>query len=201
MTDKPILFSGQMVRALLSGGKTQTRRKAARRWSLVQPGDRLWVREAMHDKAGFCYAADNAPIDCSRAPADFQTTRQSTMPGMFMPRWASRLTLVVISKKIERLQDISNDDAEAEGIESELWDQAVGYRNYEKDDGWFCTWPDALNDPLAYVEADQIQRRSFQSLWTSLHGKASWDANPQVFVFGFGVHRHNVDAMPKAEAA
>ena len=153
MTDRPILFSAPMIRALLEGRKTQTRRvitpknDAARflffqdwtddyilkaGWRFLQRthgyaiGDRLWVREA--------WRADSqmdaiAPSNLSQYEPRFfeanswliEPTCSMIKPGrlrasMHMPRWASRLTLLVTDVRVQRLQDISKDDARQEGI-------------------------------------------------------------------------------------
>lgn len=145
MTDRPIIFSAPMVLALLEGRKTQTRRvlrpqpgqfnalfsDAGKWWTgdaesgevhevLRVPyatGDRLWVREAFSyetldvDRNGFMppwYWADGNP-----ASGDFTQPK----PSIHMPRWASRLTLIVTDVRVQRLQEISNDDCIAEGIE------------------------------------------------------------------------------------
>jgi hypothetical protein len=82
-----------------------------------------------------------------------------------MPRWASRLTLEVVSVRMERLQDISEADAKAEGIES-------------SDDDGVTYW-----GPLGKGHFDP--RVAYRSLWESLHGPGSWAANPWVWVVGF----------------
>ena len=87
-------------------------------------------------------------------------------PGMFMCRWMSRITLRVTAVKVEKLQDISSADAEAEGVE----------RLSE------CRWRDYLDiDPDHYINAVA----SFASLWTSINGPGSWDANPFVAAYTF----------------
>jgi hypothetical protein len=252
MTDIPIIFSASMIRALLDGRKTMTRRLAwgkpfgvdidhdaadamralghkvsgpddtdhriawpPTRWQRVKPGDRLWVRETWcasgcldkfspkqialqaleaNYRRPWCpikYEADGGVDKWTTDWGEFGRSRS----GRFMPRWASRLTLIVTATKIERLQEIGNDDAEAEGIESELWDQAVGYRDYTKPNAWFCTWPGALFDSKAYASPRKIQRRSFKSLWISLHGPDSWDANPEVVCLSFRAVKANIDSI------
>jgi hypothetical protein len=226
--DIPIIFSAPMIRALLDGRKTQTRRLAWRRdprwgdakpivgseaeymlprpWQRVKAGDRLWVRESLsqYGSEGWHYSADKKAVTLMHGHPSVTAMiawahhqERNSAPSIHMPRWASRLTLVVTATKIERVREISNDDAEAEGIESELWEQAVGYRNYETKDGWFCTWPGVG----IYVKPDQIRRLSFCSLWKSLHGVTSWDSNPEVVALTFVVHKQNIDTMPKEIAA
>jgi len=245
MKIRPIIFSGPMVRALLDGSKTQTRRvlKPQPLLSFVVPvdhkpgwfgdeegeyifdaryatGDLLYVREnldvlASGPMAGdgrnvdFLYAADGEDADWHRVtwPND-KLPKGGGSPSIHMPRVASRLTLQVTAVRVERVQEISNDDAEAEGIESDLWDQAVAYRDYSGDGKWFCTWPVGLNHSVAECEPDDIQRRSFRSLWDSINFTRGfgWEANPWVVAVTFKVHRINVDkkiaaAKDKASAA
>lgn len=233
MKERPILFSGAMVRALLAGAKTQTRRVVkpqppadkqrvawyepgvmgwappevpSQHWHKVrcpygQPGDRLWVREsgAMHallapeDPAQPWLFRHDVPataglghywVQRTRAPgASYSTecTREQflrhssakVVPSIHMPRWASRITLEITSVRVERLQDISEADAVAEGIEqmpcavpdTRLW------RNYDPGNGW--------TPSLA------IPQNSFRSLWESINGPDSWDENPWVWVVEF----------------
>ena len=114
MTDRPIIFSPTMVRALLAGRKTQTRRLATSPLARCVPGDRLWVREgyAQH-AAGFDYRADFAGFS--------QPAAGPWRPSIHMPRWASRLTLHVEAVRVERLQDIREADAVAEGMNWPVW--------------------------------------------------------------------------------
>jgi hypothetical protein len=146
MKDKPILFSGPMVRAILEGRKTQTRRVIKfHEWFLdeytrfgrheiqseidcpYQVGDRLWVRET------WAY-----PIDVKRTSAHLgeieyvadQTTlyegHWKKVPSIFMPRWASRLTLRVTGVKVERVQEITEADCIAEGMPKD--NNSIGLR-------------------------------------------------------------------------
>jgi len=132
--ERPILFSGPMIRAILAGRKTQTRRVAKltgagrvkeagshRNWHLADPdavkacpygtpGDRLWVRETFCDTG------------CQRAVYRADTAVENWKyriwrPSIYMPRWASRITLEITDVRLERLQDISEADAAAEGVE------------------------------------------------------------------------------------
>jgi hypothetical protein len=194
MKERPILFSAPMVNALLDGSKTQARRvcKGQRELSNAhdfqihrcphgQPGDRLWVKETwqgplvedMDDyrsepadfhKPEFCeYAADGGP-----AP-EFMTTDDELVcrwrPSIFMPRWASRILLEITAVRVERLQDISEEDARAEGIQHEL----DGWIDYTNPSCQMCMTP-----------AD-----SYRTLWESINGAGSWDANPYVWVLEF----------------
>lgn len=204
MTTRPIIFSGEMVRAILDGRKTQTRRLVTNatsqgNWKASQldlstawvdpgpspignpgpylkanmrkdiliargfgddeivdrlyprwfVGDRLWVRETFRagDKANpletVHYRAD---IDEPEAKGQWQSSR-------FMPRWASRITLGVTKVRCERLQDISLDDCEAEGVKFPPAGRSVG---------------------------------NFANLWDSLNAtRAPWASNPWVFVLEF----------------
>lgn len=207
MTDRPILFSGPMVRAILSGTKTQTRRvvkpqpadyQALRpeprdgcRWVFIahsdrptyafatgdalcpygQPGSRLWVREAWRAFAALNKTPPRSiPKDApiwyeAQDEVPFHPTAYGKLrPGMFMPRWASRITLEITGVRVERLQDISSADAIAEGIES----SAGEWRDYLNPKG-DCLTP----------------RNSFRTLWQSINGPDSWAANPWVWVVEF----------------
>ncbi|MFK1308571.1 hypothetical protein ACIUYH_15640 [Pseudomonas aeruginosa] len=198
--ERPILFSGPMVRAILEGRKTVTRRVVKPQpdflGSMVdpntpfktldaglharitcphgQPDDRLWVREA--------WAADAqvdaiAPRDLSQGepiwyPADFSVRQTGCSmiskgrgrPSIHMPRWASRILLEITAVRIERLQDISEKQALAEGVELEgegvCWAGAAGT---------------ASDNPV----------ESFRLLWELINGAGSWNANPWVWVVEF----------------
>ena len=101
----------------------------------------------------------------------------STISPRFMPRWASRLTLLVTEVRVQRLQGISEEDAIAEGIELYRLMGAQGWVNYH----------DKPGDMTRRYFADP--RRSFRSLWESLHGPGSWEANPWVAAISFEVAR------------
>jgi hypothetical protein len=228
MTDRPILFSAEMVRAILDGRKTQTRRiikpqppaeaesvcrqlysqeapefDGAWTWwagkpqkpitkplfcPYGKPGDLLWVRETWARHAsGVDYAADFAAI--SRPEAG------PWRPSIHMPRWASRITLRITDIRVERLQDISEDDALAEGCEARPfpgpWWQ--GYRDLG--DGQLFhqqaigeTAPDWMIGPKQMPPTpwlDQSARDGFRSIWMGLHGPGAWDDNPWVWVISF----------------
>lgn len=178
MKERPILFSAPMVRALLDGSKTQTRRicKTGDRLESVfygnkrfgAPGDRLWVRESwgahfMWDtvrpisipndgKSCVFYQADGAIVGGCSA-----TQRKRWRPSIHMPRWMSRITLEVVSVRVERLQDITETDAMAEGVE---WKDHAGLAKY-------------------------TARKLYQTLWLLINGLDSWEANPWVWVVEF----------------
>lgn len=172
MKERPILFSGAMVRAILAGEKTQTRRtvrlndsgrafKAKRNWHLNdpnavkacpygQPGDRLWVRETHIPKAsGTIYRADFDDIEA----AGLKGMYGGWKPSIFMRREFSRITLEVTAIRAEQLQDITPEDALAEGITS---------------------------------SADGSYVYDFRQLWDSINGKTHpWSGNPWVWVVEF----------------
>lgn len=197
MTDRPIIFSGPMVRALLEGSKTQTRRiiKPPKsrpslfdgEWKdsfILDPanadwlqqdvryevGDKLYVRENFHLGIGYDGAkpSDAAPLACVWYAADNTTWMGmgKCRPSIHMPRWASRLTLVVTEVRVQRLLDMSEDDAIAEGIEP-LQGGAV------------C---------------------EFRNLWDSLNAKRGygWQTDPWVVAIAFAVHHCNIDQMKEA---
>ena len=197
MTDKPIIFSAPMVRALLAGTKTQTRRLLKPPYGTLEwlgnaqwrpictkifPGDRLWVREcwrtaSAYDDLSPSQMGGEEPI---RYEADqaWQTwgwgRPHSTgrhRAARHMPRWASRLTLVVTDVRVQRLQEISEADAKAEGVGGVCWED---WRDY--------------GGPSSY-------RLPFRSLWNNIHGPDAWDANPWVAAISFTVHRCNIDKM------
>lgn len=201
MKERGILFSAPMVRALLAGTKTQTRRALrqqphgpagrvvqpfddGRQWFAErnpneagelllldavphcpygQPGDRLWVRETWRVSAPNNHRAprDIVPCDSVHYEADSEKTWPAYSgkgrPGMFMPRWASRITLEITGVRVERLQHISEADAVAEGCTSSTAANGVG-----------ITARDAYSD-----------------LWESINGPGSWGANPWVWVVEF----------------
>lgn len=99
-----------------------------------------------------------------------------------MPRLAARILLEITSVRVERLNSISHEDAESEGIHTEVWDQTVVARNYATQDEFYQFWDEDLPH---YVEMDELYRASFRSLWQSIYGQESWDGNPWVWVVEF----------------
>lgn len=196
MKERPILFSAPMVRAILAGTKTQTRRVAKtvkhpdfgnayapgalaqephsaieRACPYGQPGDRLWVREAfIHEPADYCWEA-SVSIPCRPTStvyrADFPDSKpgEGWKPSIHLPRALSRITLEIAGVRVERLQDISEADALAEGI-VQLKDGGYGLPAGEH-----------------YHSADQ--RQSYFSLWEAINGPGSVEANPWVWVVEF----------------
>ena len=128
MKERPILFSAPMVRAILDGRKTMTRRILTERHGEYcpygHPGDFLWVRETFYNSR-----MDNSMPTHYRADNQDEDFQLIWNPSIFMPRWASRILLEITAVRVERLQKISEDDARAEGVSpetvgpfSELWD-------------------------------------------------------------------------------
>jgi len=218
MTDRPIIFSGPMVRALLAGRKTQTRRllnpqpdtflvdgaeckveavhvqgdalpRVATGLCLTSQkvpyakGDRLYVRETWN---GQQYAVeDEGPAYTGTQPyaADFKGTPVlKWKPSIHMPRWASRLTLLVDDVRIERLQAISRADAIAEGL-------SLASSQIEE----FWRWPKPYHENLWLSPP-----AAYRHLWNELHGPDAWDANPWVVALTFRVERGNIDQIGAA---
>lgn len=157
-------------------------------------GDRLWVRENLRrssaDGETWTYAADDAvismPAGDRRIPAMIAWAHheeRDSVPSIHMPRIFSRLTLVVRAVKIERLQDISEEDAIAEGIR-QMRDGSGTWVSREGPGNLVTPWPTA--------------REAFADLWQSLHGCGSWNANPYVVAITFQPHLCNIDAMAEA---
>lgn len=213
MKERPILFSGPMVRAILDCRKTQTRRLVkVPSWGTGNievdgtpsvicrttgcmadiacpygvPGDRLWVRETWFDNgsdwngnsdktpARCVYRADGE--FCDHFPEDYMHAKWT--PSIHMLRWASRITLEITGVRCERLQSISEADALAEGIiKEQIPDENDGDRCSDDDIGYKVT--ESQNGFHLSAIA------SFHSLWNSINGPESWDANPWVWVVEF----------------
>ena len=157
-----------------------------------EPGDRLWVRETwrpdrMRDGEWDCdvfYAADGVTrrIDENTISeldgSDWIRPKQAdrgNVPGIHMPRWASRLLLEVTEIRVERLHEITEDDAQAEGIVF--------------DGRW---WLGAPHPIKGHAKVFPTAVQAFQSLWNAINGKrcgCAWDDNPHVWVVGFEVIR------------
>ena len=197
MTERPIIFSAPMVKAILDGRKTQTRRivkltdsgrvkevGSPKNWHLDDPdaikacpygvpGDRLWVREAWsYDPPDELWAKDRARLlyregyDHPPEMNDDEWPRWKS--PIHCPRWASRITLEIVDVRVERVQEISEEDAIAEGIERVTGNS---FRVYERGaEGE--TAPGAIS--------------SYRSLWDSINGKrAPWESNPYVWAITF----------------
>lgn len=189
--DRPIIFSAPMVRALINGRKTMTRRIAYHAdqwvrnadgmttprptpWQRVQPGDRLWVRESGNwTDAGTCIISGRRMCFVSYmadpGSGAFEFFDGKKRPSIHMPRWASRLTLTVTAVRIERLQEITPADVRAEGLLPATSVQS----GHAADDDLMSQW---------------------HELWNTLHGPGAWEANPDVVVIGFDVAKRNIDA-------
>lgn len=202
MTDRPIIFSGSMVRALLDGHKTQTRRLASSPLAKCQPGDRLWVRESfahyyeadddrtLVSEPMTCYRATGYPLDGYLDPdTDLMRDEPPWRPSIHMPRYVSRLTLVVQEVRRQRLQEIGLEDVLAEGAPID-----PDYRDATRDQS---------SPPMVKIDAAQwcTPRAWFHRLWDALHGSGAWETNPEVVTLIFEVHRCNIDRMPVRERA
>lgn len=156
-------------------------------WYKVKKGDRLWVRENLTCTGDglWRWAADNSHIVLAEA-GDYrraamvaweQRQERGSIPSIHMPRWASRITIEVEATKIERLQDISEEDAKAEGV-----DPAVA--------GW------GAGDPPLPLRS---YRTGFVRLWQSLHDEESWLDNPEVVaIAASAVIQQNIDTLKVA---
>ncbi|AKR55752.1 Phage-related protein [Devosia sp. H5989] len=246
MADLPILFSAPMVRVLLAGTKTQTRRlikpqpqlaphhepvrverRSEHRWvwmvctdrpayqfatgdqrSPIAEGDRLYVREEYYQfghwepvsgrltaggRQKWAFVADDPAILFS-APGDVRLGRHHSDPGTsawhkrlgrFMPRWASRITLTVTDVRVERLQDISEEDALAEGVmrrpTGDFWVPGVEHPN-----------PD-----FPYLSRSTA-REMYAALWDVINGHGAWAQNPYVVAYTFTVALGNIDQIGRA---
>lgn len=153
----------------------------------IAVGDSLYVRE--HWRTESSAYDDRAPSDMRgketilyNADADWSLNKSvgRFRQGMHMPRWASRLTLIVEDVKIERLQDISEEDAEAEGL-------------HETDLGrwhWEPTEPEEFRWLCA--------RDAYRSLWDHINGAGSWASNPWIVAYTFRVIPQNIDQIARA---
>jgi hypothetical protein len=203
-----------MVRSLLSGSKSQTRRilnpqpnmlnggkplndgrgsySVEGGWKLIPiaTGDRLYIRETFSGDWQFnslppAEWGKNSPIwywaDENPDYGDWTKPK----PGIHMPRWASRITLIVESVKVERLQDISEEDAIAEGIEPFTDFMPYGHHWKRYRDGG---WNSYVDNPIG----------SYASLWTEINGAGSWEANPWICATSFRVIPQNIDTIREA---
>ena len=226
MTDRPIPFSGPMVRALIEGRKTQTRRvlkpqpvenvaglwvwppdwaKGIKRYGLAvqtdeaglvqtlmydparrvgyATGDRLYVREAwrtwvhLNDiKPSLIVAQNEAQpvIEYIETPLQGHARHLGRKrPGMFMPRWASRMTLTVTDVRVHRLNEISEADAIEEGI-MKFGDGVFDYHEHAE---------------IRFKTA----KGAFKELWNNINGPDAWDADPWVVALTFDVQHCNID--------
>lgn len=240
MKARPILFSAEMILALLAGRKGQTRRIAkaipsdatlatAADWNASRadprmrpfeewgpkrgcfvvrdaegliaaypcpygvPGDLLWVRETHAivgtvDPGWVLYRASGYENECRRHRFDSPPPESEITwkPSIHMPRWASRLTLRITNIRLERLHQISEADARAEGV---LYVPGHG-----------DITPFELRSDPGYSNYLNC-RMGFEALWERVNGPDSWARNDWVWVVGFDVIRANVDQVLKREAA
>ncbi len=167
--DHPILFSGPMVLALLEGRKTRTRR-LSKRWLKVKAGDFLWVRETLTRSGGMVqYVADFSPT--TRIwPSDW---KQDPRPSIHMPREFSRIALEATEDaRLERLQDITKEEALAEGI------SVLPLQDVSDPSAWYQSAPGVHQERTAVA--------SFGCLWNSLHTKPErWCDNPELVRLAF----------------
>ena len=110
-------------------------------------------------------------------------------PSIHMPRWASRLTLVVTETKIERLQAISDQDAMAEGAK---YFPDIRPDPQSRDNRWSMESPSSTDHCLS------TPYWAFANFWNKLHGDRAWEVNPEVVAMSLVVHRQNIDAMKEA---
>lgn len=234
MGERAILFSAPMLRALLDGRKTQTRRilnlptkteggfpiyerpdmggwepttvggsgcnlrdgtPAPEKIAIwhqttgicmstpIQPGDRLWVRESLRATSNdqgirwLSYAADGKDV----CPTTQWTKERNIVPSIHMPRWASRLTLTVTGVRVQRLQEISEEDAKAEGMDDTTAQAVLSAEERHM---------------LAYAHIatpHALSRVIFETVWEQINGPESWPANPWVAAYTFTVERRNID--------
>ena len=170
--EHPIIFNTAMMQALIAGRKTQTRRLGNSPLRKVQVGDKLWVRETLihggYFGAPIAYAADHK-YSHYKWPSHW---KRHCRPSIHMPRWASRITLTVTDVRLQRLQDITEEDVIAEGIS-----ECDGLF----DDVQYCQYTNEMG--LVFGDSKPMYRQ----LWASLYGKGSWDANPEVVALTFEV--------------
>ncbi|WP_226869121.1 ASCH domain-containing protein [Enterobacter hormaechei] len=185
MKERGMIFNGEMVRAILDGRKTQTRRiikpqpvmyepgqsihvsdmiNDALRCPFGQVGNRIWVRETWAEAGAGApdlklYRADypeHVPTHYENVPPADEIR---WTPSIHMPRWASRLTLEITGVRVERLRDLSEVDAKSEGI----------------------------TPPSGGVIPGWEYRINFRDLWMSIYGADNWETNPWVWVIEFKV--------------
>lgn len=212
MADRPILFSAPMVRALIDGRKTQTRR-------IIKPpppfvlgddidaplmagniplrfavGDRLWVRERFYPafrrtetNSGCVYLADADEFmgGFGRGQHRWDSKTVKWKPSIHMPRWASRITLDVSDARVQRIQDIRHADAKAEGV--------LPFAPHRAPQGGSCD-----GDSSGF---DDCARCAFKMLWADINGGAAWFKNPWVIALSFAVDRRNIDAAEALRAS
>ena len=251
-TAKPIIFKAPMIRALLDGSKTQTRRtlkrqpditsfvisdsvmgpKALRHLAKYATGDLLWVREAWrigrwNETIGafaldYCdgprkdWLIDATDTDSRRFLSmweiccneleekgvevsddglyhwDLGNSPLRWRSPIHMPRWASRLTLEVTDVRVQRVQDISEADAWAEGVKT--WRAGWGLKEQA---GFFLRDKEAIGA----TRGGSVSQKLFCLLWESIHGPGAWHRNDWAAAYTFKVHQMNVDEFLKQRTA
>lgn len=157
--------------------------------SPYQIGQLRWVREnfRLFDHSDECGASDHCACPSTGTPifyADGNDDDSKWTPSIHMPRWASRITLEVTDVRVQRLQDISEEDAKAEGVDKD--DEACDHiRQSCEDIG--CLGP--------------TFKCGFADLWCSINGDDSWRANPWLWAVTFVPHLINVDRFIKEREA
>ena len=181
--ERGMIFNDEMVRAILGGNKTQTRRIVeekfygravaaellAKHCPYGQPGDRIWVRETYRvhgkatDVATLVYRASvrnswteqthRVPVEVCNKPVSEKWT-----PSIHMPRWASRILLEITDVRVERLHDMSEEDAKAEGATPAMY---------------------------KITPSEAVYRVGFGDIWRSIYGQDNWLSNPLVWVIEF----------------
>ncbi|HCQ7175800.1 TPA: hypothetical protein OL716_003204 [Enterobacter cloacae] len=203
MKERGMIFNGEMVRAILDGKKTQTRRplkwKQTRfteigeredgsKWPWSEDaehvcdfwhpcpfgavGDRIWVRETWAEAGA---GAPDLKLYLANYPEHVPTHYENVppadeirwTPSIHMPRAACRILLEITGVRVERLNSISQEDAQAEGMELT---------------GWRPTYSDPDSGGEVWTPYD-----NFAQLWESIYGEESWKANPWVWVIEFKV--------------
>lgn len=198
MKERPIIMTAESVRAILDGRKTQTRRIATpeqfgmstfaelredlgslwarfsrpRHPRFGERGDRLWVKERWDYFGGNEYLYQQQPeAVIFRADERAEDTQRRWRTPLFMPRWASRLTLEVVEVRVQRLQDISEEDARAEGCTGSDPEPAA-------EGGTIYAWHGRSSAPCP--------RAHYLTLWDRINAKrAPWASNPWVWAITF----------------
>ncbi|WP_339935190.1 hypothetical protein [Vreelandella glaciei] len=146
-------------------------------YSRVQPGDRIYVKEAHAFVPEPAYRRSKGIIQTINPDDDYEACvyRENFdrarsfpwRPSIFMPRWAARLVFDVVSVRLERLQDICDQDSKAEGC------QAL--------EG--CKWHTFEEAEAGISMHEHTAKDAFSALWESINGPESWQSNPPVWIY------------------
>lgn len=179
------LFNGQWADSYVLDPGNQSWRDSEIRYAV---GDQLWVREAWaplealtHSDPGVTALANRGFYRADDGTVDGEISRWRS--SIHMPRWASRITLIVTEVRVERLQDITEADAKAEGVDCD----SDGWRDYQMSTTQCCT----------------NARDSFRTLWDSLNGDrpgCAWSDNPWIAAYTFRPILGNIDQIGRATA-